>query len=78
MNKQTFYTLSNGVKIPAAGYGTYKAADGKSAPVGPHLGTSHKGTRTDSAAFFFSGSRTRTEAYVGSDFEKYRIKSTGR
>ena len=33
MDKQTFYTLSNGVKIPAAGYGTYKAADGKSAEI---------------------------------------------
>lgn len=33
MNNQPVYTLSNGVEIPAVGFGTYKAADGKSAEV---------------------------------------------
>ena len=32
MGKEEF-TLSNGIKIPAAAFGTYKAADGKSAEV---------------------------------------------
>ena len=27
------YTLHNGVNIPCVGYGTYKAADGKSAEI---------------------------------------------
>ena len=31
MNKT--YTMNNGVQIPAVGFGTYKAADGKSADV---------------------------------------------
>ena len=33
LKKEESYILNNGVQIPAAGFGTYKAADGKSADV---------------------------------------------
>ena len=59
MDKQTFYTLSNGVKIPAAGFGTYKAADGKSAEV---ITTAiEAGNNFLDTAFFFSKGRDLVE-----------------
>ena len=66
MGKETFYTLSNGVKIPAVGFGTYKAADGKSAEV---ISTAIEvGYRClDTASFY------ETEEYVAEAVEKSGI-----
>ena len=66
MEKQTFYTLSNGVKIPAAGFGTYKAADGKSAEV---ISTAiEAGYRCFDTASFYE-----TEGYLAEAIEKSGI-----
>ena len=55
MNKT--YTLNNGVQIPAVGFGTYKAADGKSADViKAAIGSGYR--YFDTASFY------RTETYL--------------
>lgn len=70
MEKQTFYTLSNGVKIPAAGFGTYKAADGKSAEV---ISTAIEAGYCcfDTASFY------ETEGYLAEAIEKSGIPRGG-
>lgn len=66
MERQTFYTFSNGVKIPAAGFGTYKAADGKSAEV---ISTAIEvGYRCFDTASFYE-----TETYLAEAIEKSGI-----
>lgn len=66
MSNETYFTLSNGVKIPAVGFGTYKAADGKSAEV---ISTAIEvGYRClDTASFY------ETEEYVAEAVEKSGI-----
>lgn len=66
MEKESFYTLSNGVQIPVVGFGTYKAADGKSAEV---ISTAiETGYRCFDTASFYE-----TEEYLAEAVEKSGI-----
>lgn len=66
MSTERYFTLSNGVKIPAVGYGTYKAADGKSAEViAAAIETGYR--CLDTASFY------ETEEYVAEAVEKSGI-----
>lgn len=66
MNINDCYTLNNGVKIPCVAYGTYKAADGKSAEI---IRTAiEAGYRYfDTAAFY------HTEEYLAEAIKESRI-----
>lgn len=66
MKNEHCYTLSNGVRIPAVAFGTYKAADGKSAEV-IELAIKAGYRYFDTASFY------GTESYLAEAIEKSGI-----